>query len=333
VLLNIWRREPLQTLYYRDFTMKALVDETLSQGAFEAVYVHLFRMAPYVIDRGGLYRIVDLTDVISREIAQSLSYRDPLTRWLFTLERGRVARYEQKVAERFEEVWFISDTDREVLRASCPDANLVVVRNGVDTEQFFPTDLPHIPDRLIFVGHMGVFHNVDAAQFLVQEIIPLVRNQIPECDLDLVGASPAPEVTELQRQPGVTVTGYVPDLNDYLNQAAVFVAPLRFAAGVQNKVLEAMAAGLPVVTTSVVNAGLGAQPGVEALIGDDAESISRHIVALLSSESLRMEIGGAGLRFVRRRYRWDQVSERVQAIEQAQTLRGSRSGPPQEETP
>jgi len=123
-------------------------------------------------------------------------------------------------------------------------------------------------------------------------------------------------VQGLASHPAVTVTGFVPDLNAVLNQSAVFVAPLRFAAGVQNKVLEAMAAGRPVVATGIVNEGLGAEPGQEILIADDVQTMANQIVALLRDEQLRAQIGQNGLQFVRRKYKWDYVIERMRLVEE-----------------
>ena len=188
--------------------------------------------------------------------------------------------------------------------------------NGVDFAAFYPTSQPAEPDSLLFTGHMRVFHNIDAATFLTREILPLVRRQVPDCSLTLAGADPGPEVQALAGEPGVTVAGFVPDLNDALNKAAVFVAPLRFAAGVQNKALEAMAAGRPVVTTSLVNQGLGAQPGRDLLIVDDAGTIANQIVALLRDAGMRERIGQAGRQFVRSRFSWDVVAQRVRAIDE-----------------
>ena len=132
----------------------------------------------------------------------------------------------------------------------------------------------------------------------------------------LAGADPGPEVQALAAEPGVTVAGFVPDLNGALNDAAVFVAPLRFAAGVQNKVLEAMAAGRPVVTTSVVNQGLGAQPGRDLLIADDTGTIANQIVALLQDADLASRVAQAGRAFVTSRFSWDVVSQRMQVVGQ-----------------
>jgi glycosyltransferase involved in cell wall biosynthesis len=130
-----------------------------------------------------------------------------------------------------------------------------------------------------------------------------------------VGADPDPQVLRLGHDPAVTVTGFVPDLNEQLNQAAVFVAPLRFAAGVQNKVLEAMAAGTTVVTTGLINEGLGAQPDQELVVADDAASMAQQIVRLLRDQERREQIARAGRQFVVRKYSWAHVVERVGAIE------------------
>jgi len=315
VLSNFWRQEPLQALYYRSRAMQQMVNQTLARARFDVAYVHLFRMATYVAHHDNLYRIVDLTDVISQEVSRSLPYRGFAWKLLYSLERRRIERYERHVADTFEETWLISDADRQVLATHCPTANIQVVTNGVDLEQFHPTRQPAEPDSLLFVGHMQVFHNVDAARHLVHDILPLVRREMPDCTLRLVGANPSPSVRELGRVPGVEVTGFVPDLNDCLNRAMVFVAPLRFAAGLQNKVLEAMAAGRPVVTTSLVNTGLGAQPDHEILIADDASTIAAQIVALLRDEELRSRLGNAGRLFVQRKYSWEHAIQRLDEIE------------------
>lgn len=315
VALNLWRRAPLQSLYYRSGEMQRLVDGVLVSGRFDAAYVHLFRMAPYVADWSDGYRVVDLTDVISQEVIRSLPYRGLAWRGIYSLDRPRMERCERDVANAFEETWLISDADRRVLAESCPEANIQVVTNGVDVERFHPAGRHADPNRLIFVGHLRVFHNVDAVTHLVRDVLPLVRQQAPACTLEIVGANPGPEVQRLAGDPAVTVTGYVEDLNASLNRASIFVAPLRFAAGVQNKVLEAMAAGRPVVTSSVVNQGLGSQEDQDVLIADDAQSTARQIVALLRDDELRTRIGRSGLEFVRRKYSWEHVAARMREIE------------------
>ncbi len=312
--LNLWRNQPLQALYYRSANMQQRVTAVLAQEQFDLVYVHLFRMAQYVTGWAG-YRVVDLTDVISQEVTKSLAYRRTFWRWVYRLEGPRIARYEQWVAQQFEETWLIAAADRQVLAHGCPQANIQVVPNGVEVTRFRPLGITAVPHQLLFVGHMGVFHNIDAAVYLAQEILPLVRQQIPDATLVLAGASPAKSVQLLARLPGVTVTGFVPDLNQLLNESAVFVAPLRFAAGVQNKVLEAMAAGRPVITSSLVNNGIGASAGRELWLADGARETADAILHLLRHPTTRETLATAGHSFVSQQFRWEAVLHRVRQIE------------------
>jgi sugar transferase (PEP-CTERM/EpsH1 system associated) len=313
---NFWRRYPLQLLYYRSRVMQRLVDKLLVIERYEAVYVHLFRMAPYVIDHPEIYRIVDLTDVISHEITGSLPYRSLPSRFLYKIELPRIASYERHVANWAEETWLISDRDRLLLAESCPEVNLQTVPNGVDLARFFPTRQQKRGLRLLFVGNLDVFHNIDAISFLVNDILPRVRQRIPECTLDIIGAGKGSDISGLERNHGVRVRGFVPDLNRALNEASIFAAPLRFSAGVQNKILEAMAAGVPVVTTSNVNEGLDAGPGQDLLVGDGADELAAQIVCLLEDEQMRWQMGQAGRFFVEQRFSWQTAVERLDQIEQ-----------------
>jgi glycosyltransferase involved in cell wall biosynthesis len=248
-----------------------------------------------------------------------MPYRGFGSRLLYTLERPRIERYERWVATHFDETWLISEHDRSVLAKNCPDANIQVVRNGVDTKSLYPTDKSEISNRLILVGHMGVFHNVDAAIFLARHILPIVCAEIPDTHLQIVGTAPNAKVRALVSIPNVEVTGYVPDLNEALNQSAAFVAPLRFAAGVQNKVLEAMAAGCPVITTPLVNQGIGAQHGRELLIAEGAQETANTIIHLLRDEKLRTELGKSARIFVQKHYNWDLVGQRMAQISSYET--------------
>lgn len=325
VALGMWRPMPLQALYYRSPIMQGAVDRLLARVPFDAVYVHLFRMAQYVCNRSRPYRILDLTDAISGEVARSLPYRDPMWRAIYRVELPRIRRYERDLVGRFDETWLISETERKAVLSELGEGtpgdgrlppNLRVVPNGVETERYRPQTRPAAAPVLVFVGHMGVFHNIDAAERLAQAILPRVREALPAARLDLIGVEPAVRVRALAALPGVNVLGHVPDLNAALNEAAVFVAPLRFAAGIQNKVLEAMAAGLPVVTTSEVNAGLQATPGEHLLLADDDEAMAAATTSLLHDPALRARLGRAGRDFVLSGFRWESVAERMKAIEQ-----------------
>jgi glycosyltransferase involved in cell wall biosynthesis len=305
--------------------MRRKLSRLLASQRFDTAYIHLFRMAPYLEEQAPLYRIIDLTDVISREIEASLAYRALFSRILYSLERFRIAAYESEVAKTADEVWLISGSDARVLAERCPQARIEVVPSGVASDRFFP--MPGIAEasQIAFVGHLGVLHNVDAAEHLAVDIFPLIRRKVPACSLRIIGAEPARRVRALGSRPGVEVTGFVADLHHELNRAAVIVAPLRFAAGVQTKVLEAMAAARPVVTTPRVSEGLGATPGKHLLVGDSRVELADQVVALLEDETLRRQIGGEGLLFVRERYTWDRALRRCREVEEGLKLRKTAS--------
>jgi polysaccharide biosynthesis protein PslH len=313
--LNSWRSLPLQSLYYRSPVMQQAVNRLLDRQHFDVVYVHLFRMAQYVADRQRPYRILDLTDAISREVTRSLPYLPPIWRVIYRLELPRIERYEREISRQFNQTWLISAADRRAIFADNPPDEIQVVPNGVDIDRYRPSTRGPVAPVLAFVGAMSVFHNIDAAEFLVYEILPLVRLENPGASVNIIGDNPSPRVQQLAAVPGVNVTGHVVDLNAALNQSAVFVAPLRFAAGIQNKVLEAMAAGLPVVTTSYVNNGIEAEDRRHLLVADDAVSIAAAVVELLNDSELRASLGQAGREFVAHRYRWEDLLGRMQAIE------------------
>lgn len=312
---NFWRPLPLQSLYFRSPIMEKAVSRLLDRRQFDVIYVHLFRMAQYVSQRQSPFRILDLTDAISQEVSRSLPYLSPFWRLVYRIELPRIARYEQTIPRQFDQTWLISEADRQALLPAGAADNIRVVHNGVDIERYRPATRGPVSPVLAFVGHMSVFHNVDAVEFLVQEILPVVREKIPGVQVRIIGDDPSPRVRQLAALPGVTVVGHVVDLNAALNQAAIFVAPLRFAAGIQNKVLEAMAAGLPVITTSYVNDGAEAENGRHLIVADDAHSAAAAILELLNDPAKREELGRAGRDFVMHRYRWEDVLDQMQAIE------------------
>ncbi len=304
---------PFQTLYYKSGEMERRSREILREHPFDLIYTHLFRMAPYAGNAPGIPRIVDLTDCISRELAASIPHRPWFLRVPLRLEAAKMRKYEARVARSFDEVWTISEADRSEILKLAPGAPVHVVHNGVE-ESLYAARPTFQKSRLGFLGNLSVPHNVDAARFLAERILPRVRAECPETELELLGAAPAPAVRRLEGRNGISVTGSVDNLKSTLENFSVFVCPLRFAAGVQNKILEAMAAGLPVVTTSLGNQGLGAEPDREIFVRDDPEDFARAVISLLQDPERAASVGESGRTFVKRTFSWDAVAERVAAI-------------------
>ena len=298
--------QPLQAAYYRSGRMAAAVTRRLQRVRPDVVYTHLFRMAPYALAEMRHRRarwILDLTDVISEGIARSLPFRRGPDLWLYREEGKRIARYEAAVAPRFEETWVISEAERRCLSDRVPAAVVRVVPNGTGLEAI-PQRTARPPAKILFLGFHEVFHNRDAVRFLATDVFPRIRAEIPDATLVIAGKS-AETVAAWARGDGVRVVGHVPRVEDALAQATVFVAPHRFAAGVQNKVVQALAAGLPVVTTSVVRQGLDPIPEGVLSVADDAEAIAAKTVALIrdpASASLQAE---RARQWALSRFTWD----------------------------
>jgi len=307
------KRVPLQVAYYSSSKMTRVIEELLDAGRIDLVYVHLFRMAGYVPDGRPEYKVLDFTDVISREIDMSMSYRRGINKLLYSAELPRIRAFEISVAETFNECWVVSNAEAEVLKELCPSANVHVIPNGVDFERFRPLEFQ--PGNIVgFVGHLGVPHNVDAILYFYDEIFPEILRARPDCRFCVMGPSAHRSLRRLEKDKRVLMTGFVEDLNTSLNRSAVFVAPLRYCAGLQNKVLEAMAAGVPVVATPCVNEGLGAQVDEEILLASEPLDFALKVTELLGDAPLRTHIGGNGRKFAEREFSWRAATKRMAII-------------------
>lgn len=298
-------RTPLQAAYYRSNRMREMVGEALERVRPDVVYTHLFRMAPYALERMRRHRarwILDLTDVISAGIERSLPFRSGPDLWLYREEMKRIGRYEAAISPRFDECWVICDAERRCLAEIAPEACIRVVPNGLGTEQFHPNG-PRDPEKLLFLGYHEVFHNRDAVRFLVKEIFPRVRAAVPEASLDIAGKG-AETLGSWVQGDGVRVVGYVPRLEEALMRATVFVAPHRFAAGVQNKVVQALVSGTPVVSTPAVLLGLEPIPDGVMRVAKGPEAIAAHVVDLIRNPDEAAALGARGSHWARSAFSW-----------------------------
>jgi len=316
-------RRPMQVAYYDSPRMGTALEESLARVRPDVVYTHLFRMAPYALESMPGHPaawVLDLTDVISSEIRRSLPYRKGPDRWLFAIEGERIARYETLVAPRFDRCWVICEAEARTLKSMAPGARSEVVPIGVEGNSS-----PRIGGRedatILFFGYQKIAHNRDAARFLAREILPIVRREIPEAVLEIAGQG-SRSLGDWARGPGIRNVGFVPDPAETFARATVFVAPLRFGAGVQTKVLQALDAGVPVVTTPIVREGLEPAPGDVLRVGATREEIAAHVIELVRDPREAAAMGERGRAWVRGRFRWESA---VRAFENAA---GERSQAP-----
>jgi glycosyltransferase involved in cell wall biosynthesis len=161
---------------------------------------------------------------------------------------------------------------------------------------------------------MDYFANIDGVVWFTREVLPLIKKEIPDAQFYIVGSNPAKEVIELSGNNGVTVTGYVPDTREFLRKATVAVVPLRIARGIQNKILEAMAMGLPVVTTPQAFEGIEARPDRDLILGGDVRKVAEGVIELIRKGSLRKSIGDNARKIIERNYCWTKNLEKLNGI-------------------
>lgn len=302
---------PFQVHYFRSTAMKNAVKQILTEHQFDVVHVQHLRMAQYFQDQQNIPRILDLPDAFSlywqRKQANT---KNPVLRFFEQKEQKRVYQYERILAQ-YNLSLVCSREDKQYLEQEHHLENVSLLPNGVDTDTFAPRnhDYSH-NNTLLFTGNMDYGPNVDAVQYFAAEILPLVKIKFPEIQFIIAGQRPIPKVLALAGD-SIKVTGFIQDLAAVYNSASVVVAPLRFGAGTQNKVLEAMAMGVPVVCSNIGFEGLHIQSGEGAIMQTDPQAFAQSIIELLSSESHRKTVGEQGVSIIRSRFSWDIIAKQL----------------------
>ena len=310
-LSGLFRNEALTLPYYRNSGLQSWVDNTLRAERIDAAIVFSSAMAQYLEKLEALDTLVDFCDVDSAKWTQyAPAHRWPLS-WIYQREGARLLAFERKIAAVAKHSFFVTENETELFLRAAPECRGRVspMCNGVDAEFFSPQhelDSPYAAGEipLVFTGAMDYWPNIDAVKWFADEMLPRLSLQWPSLRFYIVGRSPAPAVQELANE-RVIVTGTVPDVRPYLRHASVVVAPLRIARGIQNKVLEAMAMGVPVVVAKGCGEAVDAVPERDFLLADSAEDHVRQIEALLASPERRQAVGQSARRQVVARYSWD----------------------------
>jgi glycosyltransferase involved in cell wall biosynthesis len=234
--------------------------------------------------------------------------------WLYWKGIGRLQR---RICRKFDRILTLSEHDRRTLAASDPRLSVGVLPFPTGIDAGAAAASARDAAGLLFVGAMQRDANVDAVLHFCREILPRVRAEVPGVTLTIVGGDPAPEVSRLAADPGVRVTGFVDRLEPYYGRATVFVAPLRIAGGIAGKTLDALAAGCPVVTTTVGGEGLGASAGVHLLVADRPDEFATAVVRLLRDAALRRRLGEAARAFAEERHSADVSAAALEGEHQA----------------
>lgn len=305
-LLGVISKLPLQVKYYFFGKVQRWIDEHI--GEYDLVFCNHIRSGEYVKDK-NIPKIIDLHDAISMNYSRARDYTSGVWKWIYNVENDRVLRHEIDMIRSFDTSLIVSAIDKEFLiRNGADPARIKVIPVAVD-ERFQINNHNQEQEWISFVGKMNTVANADAAAYFANRVFPEIRKQAPNTEFYIVGADPNAEVKKLSAIDNVRVTGKVVDHREYILKSKVVVAPMRFGAGMQNKILEAMALGKPVVTTTIGAEGIEGVDGVHFLIGDSAMECSEQVLRLLNDLELRRAICIAGQKLVQEKYTWDIVGK------------------------
>ena len=281
---------------------------------FDLIFVHCSSVAPYVRDIPATVKILDFGDMDSqkwREYSQHKPFPLSAGYWL---EAVKLERTERLLAGQFDLATCTTRAEMASLRSLGATGPTDWFPNGVDAQFFQPSDQPYEADLVTFVGRMDYFPNQQAVTRFCAEVLPELQRCRPGTRFEIVGADPSPEIRNLGRLPDVTVTGSVPDVRPYVTRAALTVAPLEIARGTQNKILESMAMGVPVVCSRQAVGGVDAVAGEHLLAYDTREQLIESTLEVLQSTTRRAQLAAAGRTRVLSHHSWPASMRRVDAL-------------------
>jgi sugar transferase (PEP-CTERM/EpsH1 system associated) len=332
--------EPLSVTYFRDRGLQHWVADVMARVKPAMTFVNSSNMAPYIL---GLPRtgklIVEPGDVDSEKFRSYSATARPPMRQIYRREWRLVQQLERRVALESDQAIFVSAAEAALFRSHVPEAaaKIVGISNGVDHRYFdpalgYPAPFDPTLPSFVFTGTMDYLPNIDAVVWFATEVLPRIRQMRPTAQFFIVGSSPAEAVRRLALLDGVTVTGRVPDVRPYVFHATAAVGPMRIARGIQNKVLEAMAMGKPVIVTSGALEGIEATPGQEVILADDAETFAAAAVRLSHANAQHqatpegLALGMAARRLILQRYDWDACLSGFDALMRPVAVQPAKTG-------
>ncbi|MFH1593712.1 MAG: TIGR03087 family PEP-CTERM/XrtA system glycosyltransferase [Candidatus Omnitrophota bacterium] len=318
--LAIFSKKPLTLPYFYSSELDRKIRMRIKEKGFDLILIYSSSMAQYVEDLDSVPKVIDLADADSHKWLQYSEHTNFPMSLIYRLEYKRLKEYEKRLAESFDSSIAISEDEKRLFGTYLDNSKMHVVSNGVDIEYYGSSrhQVTKSPDKaksILFVGAMDYFANVDAVTYFCRKIFPLIKERVPEVKFYIVGSSPTAEVKRLASEDkSVVVTGFVPDVRPYLASSSVFVAPFRIARGIQNKILQAMASGVPVVTSERGNEGISAKDGDEIFVADRNDLFADNVVNLLNDKELRMRVSMASRRFVEANFRWERNMEKLEGV-------------------
>ena len=303
--------KPFIVQYFYSSDMQKQIDKLLKENHFDLITGYMPRIAPYLEKHTDENIMIDLCDAFSmiykRRVEISNSWFEKLKMFV---EYNKMKRYEKKCMKIFKAQTVISERDKKYLESISKKSNIFVVGNGVDTEYFLPQE-SETKNNICFVGSMQYVPNIEAVTYFINDIFPIIRKSIPDAQFKIIGANPKPALYELAaKYEGIEVTGRVDDTREYVKDCKVSVCPARIAGGVQNKILEAMSMGIPVVTTKEGREGIDA-PCEILPVANTKEEYAHKVIEIMQNNELRKSISKQSKEFILNNFSWNKIRDEL----------------------
>jgi glycosyltransferase involved in cell wall biosynthesis len=315
ILLGLFTQYPFSVLAHRSTSFQKRIHDILATGEIDLVHFDTIGLARFYYDEMPCPAVLTHHNIESQLMGRrAWVEKNSLTRFYLHLQAKRLEQYEIQQGPKFSCNIMMSEHDEAILEKKAPGAVTSIIPNGVDTEYFIPRP-GYETKALIYTGGMNMFANKDAVLYFLDEIWPLVKAKCHECVFYAVGQDPPQEILQIAgKDPSVVVTGYVDDVRPYVAKSAVYIVPLRVGGGTRLKVVDAMAQGKAIVSTSIGCEGISVTPGKNIIIADSPELFAQEIITLLKDRDKREKIGTAAREMVEKDYSWDVIGEKMEKL-------------------
>ena len=332
---NLFSPLPYAIAKYRSPEMRRKIAELTSDNVFDVVVCDF--LAPAV----NVPRTLSCPSLLFQHNVEAIIWKryyqvqnNPIKKAYLYSQWRKMRAFEIVSCRRFDQIVAVSREDRELMQCEYGLGTIDDVPTGVDTEFFRPrrteTREPH---NLVFTGSMDWLPNEDAIRYFTEKILPLIKQQVPDVTLTVVGRNPYPALLELsQRDPSIIVTGRVEDVRPYMERAGAYVVPLRIGGGTRLKIFEAMAMEKAIISTTVGVEGLPVRDGIDLLLADEPQAFADAVLKLLSDVTFAVELGNRAAGTVRKQFGWDGVAENFSRICERAVQRAAPTGQKQNET-
>lgn len=306
--------QPSSFGYFYSADLAARIHRLIEGERFDLIFVHCSSVARYVADVQGPFKVLDFGDMDSQKWLEYANYKSFPLSFGYWLEGRKLEREERRLAEKFDLCTATTRAEWETLKSYGTKTPADWFPNGVDSNAFSPGEEPYDPDTISFIGRMDYYPNQECMFDFCANTLPLLKARRPDIKLIIVGADPSPAVRKLGEIPGVTVTGSVPEVQPYVRKSALMVAPLNIARGTQNKILEAMAMGVPVVTSGTAAGGVDALDSEHFLVANTPAEYAQAILRIIDDPSERRRLAIAGRTRMLSHHAWDSSMQRLDGI-------------------